>query len=416
MKKVIALGVLAAAVTNSMAARESSIDIFETKEEALIAAGLDVYISPKNAEVIDNIENNVEGISPDYYGGTWIEYDKDRNAYQVIALTSLSGVNKKTAEIKNVKTVFVKYSLQDLENLRTKIWNLFEGKTYYDESLIFGIARDDVNNKLIVKARDINFKEIQDIISQHSEFKDVISYENQDGPVTLFGNIYGGTKIASYLPNKPNTGGGTLCTAGFNVIIDGIYQGTLTAGHCVHQANEPSWTSVYFNNSTTVTPVSKGAYIGEFLADEFPYGIDAVLFGNVSHVHNTSSKYLGINGVLTTVRGVKAPAINTDVCHYGAVTKWHCGEQKILSSQQIYLGVYYNFSEANFCGAGGDSGGPVVTKDRYAVGLYAGVLGANADPNGTCGASVGGTFKPNSIYQPLGPYLNKYTNVKLQVN
>lgn len=415
MKTFFALAIIAAAA-NAMANQDSSAPIFETKEAALKAAGLDIYETPRNIDVIQNVGKNIEEIPSSIYSGTWIEYDENNNAYQVIAVNSPSGFNKKSTELNHIKTILVKYSTSDLENIRKKVWGLFDWQNYEDEPLVLGIAIDDENNRIIVRAREENLHEVQNLISEKINFDDAISYEKQDGPVVFHGNIYGGTKIASYLPNSPNTQYGSVCTAGFNVLIDGLYQGTLTSGHCLHQAGNPSWTSVYFNNSTTGTSASKGAYIGEYLADEFPNGIDAILFGNVSHVHTTSSQFYGSGSTLQKTKGVGTPVLNSNICTYGGVNKWRCGVQKIINSQQIYNGVYYTFSEATFCGAGGDSGGPVVNGSNYALGLYAGVVGGNQDPKGTCGASVGGTTKPNSIYQSLAPYLAKYPGVKLQLN
>jgi streptogrisin C len=410
VKHYFALAILTAA-TAAMAASPEVPTTFSTKEEALKEAGLDIYESAKNAEIINDAVSNIENIPKSAYSGTWIEYNEKNEATQVIALSSPIGVKKSNNE--NIKYVFVKYSTNDLEKIRENIFSIFKDKQVGGEQLIFGIAINDQQNNISVRARKENLEVVKNIIDAQIEDSEIVTIDPQDGPVTLYGNIYGGTKIASAPPGLPNTAGGSVCTAGFNVIIDGIYQGIITAAHCLHQA-PLSWTSVYFNNSPTGTNAQKGAYIGEYLADEWQHGIDAILFGNVSHVHTTSPQMYGSGNILRYVKDWYSPIINTNVCTYGGVNKWRCGTQKTLNSQQYVNGAVFTFSEATFCGSAGDSGGPVVNGNMNALGIYSGVLGQNQ--TGTCGASLGGATKPNSIYQPLAPYMAKYPNVKIRIN
>ncbi|WP_394681690.1 S1 family peptidase [uncultured Comamonas sp.] len=410
--KLRAITLALAIPISAIAGLDESQYLFNSKDQALKAAGLDIYESEKNTKVIGAVSENIKNISAEIYAGTWIEYDENNDAKQFIGVSSIRDLNKNIAQDNNVKILLHKYSYQELEGWRQKIWELTKEYNLSDESLILNIAIDDQRNKILVRTREENLDFVRNFLNSNLGQNESVIVESQSGPITLYGNIYGGTKIASFLPNQPRTRGGSSCTAGFNVIIDGVYQGTLTAAHCKHQG-PLSWTSVYFNQSSAANVVQKGEYIGEYLADEFDSGIDAILFGNVSHVHSTSGRYWGPYGSLRTVLPLAAPVQNSTVCSFGGTSGWRCGTQMSVNSQQWFNWKMFNLSEAKFCGAPGDSGGPVVNANGNALGLYTGVMGDRS--KGTCGPSLGGSLKPNSVYQPLGRYLSIYRNVQLQL-
>lgn len=140
MKKYFALAILAAATTVIATPQEDS-GLFSTRDEALKAAGLDIYESPKNAEVIKNAPSNIKDIPTSVYSGTWLEYDENKEARQIIAVKSLQDVRKSADE--NIKYVFVKYSTEELEGIRKDIFSLFREKKDERNDLILGIAIND---------------------------------------------------------------------------------------------------------------------------------------------------------------------------------------------------------------------------------------------------------------------------------
>ena len=78
------------------------------------------------------------------------------------------------------------------------------------------------------------------------------------------------------------------------------------------------------------------------------------------------------------------------------------------------MGGSFNLTRTSFCGAGGDSGGPVVTGGQYnqALGIFAAI-----DPgsNSTCGGPVfGGSGVRYAYYQSLTIYLSRYQNVQIK--
>ena len=204
----------------------------ETKESALKASGLDVYVSKKNDRIINAAAKNTEEIKAELAGsfaGTWIKYDENKVAHQVVAIKGGGNLTKiSNAPENGFLIVDAKYSYQELEAVREKILTLFKNLSNDGEQLIFGIAIDDENNKLIVRGHQQNLEFIKSKIVISGIDADIISLEAQDGPMTLMGVLFGGSRIVS----STNGGLNFRCTNGFNVVIDVIYPGSITAAHC----------------------------------------------------------------------------------------------------------------------------------------------------------------------------------------
>ena len=410
---VIALAFSSGAFSQSHSIENTDSVIFHaTKQEALEAAGLDVYATEKNIAIMDQIAEDGIRLKKDFsqfYGGSWIEYDENNTATQVIATTNKNFIanNLKLNPGYKVKYVDVKFTLAELDLISEKAMSVFSGLNGKgDEPMVFSAAVDEPNNVVIVRGRVAFLSEIESIIRFSGLNMEAIRIEAQDGPVNLYGTLYGGTKIYT----KPSTSSAkSPCTSGFNVVIDEIYPGAITASHCYIRNSNAN--NVYFNLGSTANIID-GPYIGEFFAIGWPDNMDAAIFGNVNFVHTLPHQILGASGIPQGVKPLGVAAINSPICTYGGTSGWRCGPIKTLTTRvNMGGGKIMVMAEADVCGAPGDSGGPVVTSGSNALGILTGGLGGGA--NGTCGPVFGGGSRPNAIFQQLAPYLAKYSNVKI---
>lgn len=410
MKKLYFAFALSIMCTASLA--QSSPAFNATKEEAMKAAGLEMYDTEENNKTTNAAAKNIDEIKNKLgaaFAGSWIEYDNNKVAHNVVAVKRSSNNDSSISNLpKGTKVVQVKYSYSDLEEFRSKIAQIFKDLAQGGDMLIFGIAISEQENKLSVRGLPENLNFINKKIISQGIPSDVFILEPQEGGVAFMGNIYGGTKTISTFDYSEIKG---LCTAAFNVIIDNIYPGVITAAHCKEMY--PAFNKVYFNAGGSPNNSIKGEYIGYYFANEWNNNIDAIMFANEKFVHNTYAKIITTPYNLPSVKPLGAIQENTPVCTSGGTTGWRCGTQAKASSVQYVNGKQFQFSEATFCGGGGDSGGPVVSGQNNALGIYIGVLGANG-PASTCGAIFGGGSRPNSIYQPLAPYLAKYPNTYIR--
>ncbi|WP_353364902.1 hypothetical protein [Acidovorax sp. FG27] len=137
--------------------------------------------------------------------------------------------------------------------------------------------------------------------------------------------------------------------------------------------------------------------------------MDAAIFGNTNFVYTLHKK---IFTGLSTVASVKPPrglAANEKVCTFAYTSGWRCGTMTFLDWEYFVGPHKTNLARATFCGAPGDSGGPVVNEGKPALGIY---VGTTASTNSTtCGAVFGD--QADSVFQPIMPYLARYPNVTI---
>jgi streptogrisin C len=386
-------------------------EFHSSMEAALDAAGLTPYATAENDEIIaksSEVLDEIREFMVDEFAGSWIEYDKNHKAVLVIAVTEsdLSSAKKLEKIDYTIKFVTVKFSYAELDSIANKIIIDFgEFKGSGDEQLIFATAVDEKANRVVIHVRQefINF--VKERLDSAGFNLEAIKFLAQDGPVELYGALYGGTRIATGISASSLA----ACTAGFNVVIDKVYPGTITAAHCHIKNNNAKY--AFFNDGTT-GKINPGPLIGEFFAIGWPDKMDAAIFGNTNFVHDLPPRILTSPKTSQTVKPLGEYKINSSVCTYGGTSGWRCGIVRVINTR-VHMGggTYMNMPQADFCGAPGDSGGPVVTASGNAIGIFSGGLGGG--PNGTCGPVFGGVSRPNAIFQPLAPYLAKYSNVKL---
>ncbi|WP_353179737.1 S1 family peptidase [Delftia acidovorans] len=409
------IGVLAA--TGSFA-QESSTDYQQhtTKDSALKAAGLEAYATPSNDKIIQESSKSLDEIKKelgDNFGGAWIEYDENNQAMLVIGATNAGTIiqSQKQKNTPNERVIFkqVEYKLSYLRTVEEKISETFRGVNQGNEPILLSIGVDEKNNKILARGRKENLQYITEILQRAGFDLRVIELEEQNGPVTLMGTIFGGTKIGSTHDGTPSM---YLCTTGFNVVIDNIYPGSITAAHCYNYDKARKF--VHFNLGSSPTGSIKGPQIGEYFADGWPDAMDAAIFGNTNFVHTLQRQVITTGNNVANVRPLATALPSAVVCTSGGSNGWRCGSLTSINMRHQIGGRDFFLNEFSACGGPGDSGGPVLSNTFNALGIYVGSVGNN--PNGTCGAVMGGSAPAKSVYQPLGPYLAKYNNVQIMAN
>lgn len=320
--------------------------------------------------------------------------------------------NQASSSYSNKNIIFrtVKYSHSDLLKTTNVILDLFKANAIDGQSLVYSVAVDEEQNKLLIRGKRSNFTAIENILRSVGIDMNAIVLEHQDGPPTLMGAIFGGTKVGFTLDSVP---GMYLCTAGFNAIVDGIYPAIITTAHCYE--NSPAYYKyAHFNLGSSPTGSIRGERIGEFFGSAWGDSIDAGLFGNANFVHSLYPQIITNANNLVSVKSLIPPKQNAQICTSGGSSGWRCGTQKALVSLTDYKGKRFAWSESTFCGAPGDSGGPVVSQQNNAIGLFVGAMSNNSGE--TCGPTWGGAPQINSLYQPLGPYFEKFPGVKIMTN
>ncbi len=387
-----------------------------SKESALKAAGLETYATSSNDEIIEKTSKQINKIKEDLgdgFGGSWIEYDKNNQAYLAIGISGETATvySHKNGQPTNERIIFipVNYGINYLNSLEQKIADAFKEIKQGGEPIVLSLGIDEPRNKIVVRGRKENFQYIEDIIRRMGFDFNIIIIEEQNGPVELFGNIYGGTKIGATYDGTQEM---FVCTTGFNVVISNIYPGSITAAHCYNDNKIREF--VHFNLGSSPTGSIKGPHIGQFFADGWPDAMDAVIFGNTNFVHTLHRQIITTGNNVANVRPVATALPSSIVCTSGGTNGWRCGVLTNPRVRHLIKGKDFFLSEFSVCGSHGDSGGPVVSNNFNALGIYMGSVGYF--PNGTCGAVMGGSAPPTSIYQPLGPYLSKYDNVQILAN
>ena len=209
-------------------------EFHSSMEAALEAAGLTPYATAENDEIIAKSSETLDEIREsmvEEFAGSWIEYDENYKAMLVIAVTEsgLSSAKKFEKIDYAVKFVPVKFSYAELDSIANKIITDFgEFKGSGDEQLIFAAGVDEKSNRVVIHVRQEFIEFVKERLDSAGFNLEAIEFLAQDGPVELYGTLYGGTRIAT----GSSTSSLAACTAGFNVVIDKVYPGTITAAHC----------------------------------------------------------------------------------------------------------------------------------------------------------------------------------------
>lgn len=414
LKKAL-LSTLITSICSVAAASENEVEKF-TLKQAIAASGMEAYDTDRNNELIQNANKSEPELQRDLgenYGGTWIDYDENNNAFQVIATTKPVNLEKQAYVNKSTQFKIAKYGYPLLRRIQEEAADtLLYAYDSNNKQLIQSIDIDIPKNTIVVNASEKNFPKVISILKDQSFDLNMFELRVQEDSGVETGDLYGGTRITYGLPNtSPGTWGGPLCTAGFNAFADGIYPVVLTAGHCNKNL---ALSHVFFNIAPSGQYSNSGDYIGQFLANKYKEGVDAVLFGNTGNHNTHSAAILSPNSSVqyNDVIQVTSALVNTRVCGFGGTSGWRCAKLSSIDQLRNRPDAPRSFRLAivDFCSLIGDSGGPVLSATNNAIGL----LSSTENSSGTNCASVGGTLR--TAFQTLTPYFAKVNNVKLLLN
>ena len=118
------------------------------------------------------------------YAGTWVEYDENKNAYQVVAAKRPVNIKRSHQEGGKIKLVIVENSLLDLNKIHKILCEYMQSER--GEPLVFSSAIDVSKNKILVRIRSNREQELISLMADRELNKAAILIEYQDGPSQLF--------------------------------------------------------------------------------------------------------------------------------------------------------------------------------------------------------------------------------------
>lgn len=163
-----------------------SADFNPEKYEALNSRNLQQRETTKNQKIIQQISQNHEDLKLSIgadFAGSWVEYDDEDRAYQVVAVTRLINIAKKFETDGGTKLLVVKYNFFQLNSI-VDIFTQYMQSTA-DEPLILSSGVDVEKNKVFVRARKEKFNEVRRLIMDRALNADAIFLEPQNGPMRL---------------------------------------------------------------------------------------------------------------------------------------------------------------------------------------------------------------------------------------
>lgn len=167
---------------------------FESKDEALNAAGLAQYNTEENRVVFDANAERIEkakNIVGEAYAGSWIEYDARNRARHVIAVAGK--VNAEKLKLLSAGdsefVVVVKYSYAFLESNQRRIFDYFRKLAGNHEPLVYSVGIDDRINRILVRGRASNLSYIESRLRGAGFDMNMLKLEVQEGQLTLSGVV-----------------------------------------------------------------------------------------------------------------------------------------------------------------------------------------------------------------------------------
>ena len=179
-----------------------------------------------------------------------------------------------------------------------------------------------------------------------------IRVERTPGVLTLF--AAGGDAIFA---------GRARCSLGFNVTTGDGSPGILTAGHCAAAGRNWSLT----RGGRAAATVQQATFPGD--------GDFALLAYDDTATEAPSAVDTG-GGRTVAITGAAAPKVNQQVFRMGSTTGLHQGRVTALNATVNYPeGRVTGLIRTTVCAEGGDSGGPLFTRNGTAIGLTSGGAG-----------------------------------------
>lgn len=188
-------------------------------------------------------------------------------------------------------------------------------------------------------------------------------------PATSYEDLIGGTAW-NY---TTSSGGGALCSLGFNGFDDSGARVVATAGHCAEDALSSTTPSVARRVNQTAVNVAgtRGSNIGPLRngSIEFGGGQDLALIDVTNTALTAQPQVSTWDGKTVPIRGTVAATVGAPICKSGRTTGWTCGTVLAVNYQQgIVGGQTVNSVATDMCMYRGDSGGAALI-GQYAAGI-----------------------------------------------
>lgn len=307
---------------------------------------------------IFKVDNNGVITYPDDYAGTWIDGSK------LIVAVSSDETKEKTdyaALLKDfgcVEYVNMKYSLNDLENIRAntseKLSDSFQLSSHYV---------DEKNNKIAFEFLDFNEKKVNDALSviikdeARDELIDLNLFELKQGvPVINEINLYGGRGISN-------------STSSFSLGMCGTFKyDYITCSGFVTSAHGLSFNQTISRSGSSDMGIVRALSLGT----NGDYALVEVTNGDTltNKVYSTSSTTVSITGVL------EDPPVGTTLAKYGFsgedATADVVSRNITVTSSGISTGGITQCKLTSGSSLAGDSGGPYRSGSKFA-GVHKGI-------------------------------------------
>ncbi|MEV6235455.1 S1 family peptidase [Lentzea sp. NPDC051838] len=214
-------------------------------------------------------------------------------------------------------------------------------------------AVDPSTNKVLVTADStVTGARWDNLVSTVKAMGDGATLQRTSGTFRLFAE--GGDAIFA---------GNSRCSLGFNVITDDNRPGILTAGHCTAAGRQLSLTA----GGRPAATVTESTFPGN--------GDFALLTYNNRNTNAPSEVDTG-NGRTVRIRRAAEARVGSQVQRMGSTTGLRSGRVTGLNATVNYPeGAVTGLIQTTVCAEGGDSGGPLFSRNGDAIGLTSGGSG-----------------------------------------
>jgi hypothetical protein len=163
---------------------------FQTKEQAIKAAGLEHQLSKENQDFATRVQARYDAIKKSVganFAGSWIEYDEKKLAYQVLAVTQSTKIPKSFTTEYRLKIVYFKYSLEELNLLEDKIDRHYFKAPF--KPRLFGSYVNEKNNTVTILLPATDFDAFRATLIRDGFDIHMISLEAKNRPALPAKNL-----------------------------------------------------------------------------------------------------------------------------------------------------------------------------------------------------------------------------------
>lgn len=183
MKYIIGILFLAA---NCALAASGDDDYFEKRAEVIEKIQIRMSV-PGNKEVLDLMRKNGESIRKSLgasYAGSWVDYDEEDRAYQVIAVTDLAAKNRVHVDYR-LEFVEAERNIEQLNAVYREIERFREENGL--RLVIYYVQIEPRINKVLVGAPLVNHERIIGILQNLKLDMNAVQLQEANSTVTLYG-------------------------------------------------------------------------------------------------------------------------------------------------------------------------------------------------------------------------------------